>query len=195
VARRVAEEQGTEIGRGVGYAVRFEERSSPETRIKYLTGEHVCRLADPSSAESVSAHGEQCRGCMAEDMGSHAAMASCGGPARVTGVQQHVGSESRGCHDCPLLCRDTGCMTAEAVPVQTARCCGSAWRMRGWGATRCWCWTRRTSAASTPTSCSACSRAWCTDGGHAGAQPGSDCETAERRADRAVLCSWEPGQE
>ncbi len=39
VARRVAEEQGTEIGHRVGYAVRFEERSSPETRIKYLTGQ------------------------------------------------------------------------------------------------------------------------------------------------------------
>ena len=104
-------------------------------------------------------------------------------------------SERRGCHDCSLLCRDTDCMTTEAVPVQTARCCGSAWRTRGWSGTQCWCWTRRTSAASTPTSCSACSRAWCTAGGHTGAQPGSDCETAVRRADRAALCSWEPGQE
>ena len=48
VARRVAEEQGTEIGRGVGYAVRFEERSSPATRIKYLTGELSCYLKVPA---------------------------------------------------------------------------------------------------------------------------------------------------
>lgn len=39
VARRVAEEMGCEVGRDVGYAVRFEERTSASTRIKYLTGE------------------------------------------------------------------------------------------------------------------------------------------------------------
>ena len=38
VARRVAEEMGCEVGRDVGYAVRFEERTCASTRIKYLTG-------------------------------------------------------------------------------------------------------------------------------------------------------------
>ncbi|KAF8068452.1 DEAH4 [Scenedesmus sp. PABB004] len=37
VARRVAEERRCELGREVGYAVRFENRTSPATRIKYLT--------------------------------------------------------------------------------------------------------------------------------------------------------------
>ena len=70
VARRVAEEQGTEVGRGVGYAVRFEERSSPETRIKYLTGEHACRLdAHPlqQSCWVVLAHDEPFVGCSVPD--------------------------------------------------------------------------------------------------------------------------------
>ena len=39
VARRVAEERGTEVGREVGYAVRFEDWTCSSTRIKYLTGE------------------------------------------------------------------------------------------------------------------------------------------------------------
>ena len=38
VARRVAEEKDTEVGREVGYSIRFEDRTSRETRIKYLTG-------------------------------------------------------------------------------------------------------------------------------------------------------------
>lgn len=38
VARRVAEERSAEVGGEVGYAVRFEERTSRSTRIKYLTG-------------------------------------------------------------------------------------------------------------------------------------------------------------
>jgi len=38
VARRVAEERGCELGSEVGYAVRFENRTSSSTRIKYLTG-------------------------------------------------------------------------------------------------------------------------------------------------------------
>lgn len=37
VARRVAEERGCELGSEVGYAVRFENRTSSSTRIKYLT--------------------------------------------------------------------------------------------------------------------------------------------------------------
>ena len=38
VARRVAQETDCELGQEVGYAVRFEERASAKTRIKYLTG-------------------------------------------------------------------------------------------------------------------------------------------------------------
>eukprot|EP00878_Enallax_costatus_P028715 GHUV01031049.1.p1 GENE.GHUV01031049.1~~GHUV01031049.1.p1 ORF type:complete len:189 (+),score=40.73 GHUV01031049.1:141-707(+) len=37
VARRVAEERGVELGEEVGYAVRFENRTSGRTTIKYLT--------------------------------------------------------------------------------------------------------------------------------------------------------------
>lgn len=38
VAKRVAEEMGVQLGREVGYAVRFEDCTCPDTRIKYLTG-------------------------------------------------------------------------------------------------------------------------------------------------------------
>lgn len=38
VARRVAQECDCELGQEVGYAVRFEERASSKTKIKYLTG-------------------------------------------------------------------------------------------------------------------------------------------------------------
>ncbi|GAB2214360.1 hypothetical protein Droror1_Dr00018703 [Drosera rotundifolia] len=37
VARRVAQEQGVQLGEEVGYAIRFEDRTSEKTRIKYLT--------------------------------------------------------------------------------------------------------------------------------------------------------------
>ncbi len=37
VAARIAEEVGTELGRGVGYAVRFTDRSSPGTRVRLMT--------------------------------------------------------------------------------------------------------------------------------------------------------------
>lgn len=37
MARRVAEECGTECGQGVGYQVRFDCKTSPETRIKFMT--------------------------------------------------------------------------------------------------------------------------------------------------------------
>eukprot|EP01062_Namystynia_karyoxenos_P043667 TRINITY_DN31979_c0_g1_i1.p1 TRINITY_DN31979_c0_g1~~TRINITY_DN31979_c0_g1_i1.p1 ORF type:complete len:590 (+),score=160.93 TRINITY_DN31979_c0_g1_i1:75-1844(+) len=37
VAKRVAEEQGVELGGRVGYAVRFDDKSSRGTRIKYMT--------------------------------------------------------------------------------------------------------------------------------------------------------------
>ncbi|KIY98452.1 hypothetical protein MNEG_9509, partial [Monoraphidium neglectum] len=49
VARRVAEERGVQVGGEVGYAVRFEDRSSGATRIKYLTDGTLMRecLEDP----------------------------------------------------------------------------------------------------------------------------------------------------
>ncbi|KAF8879493.1 P-loop containing nucleoside triphosphate hydrolase protein [Infundibulicybe gibba] len=43
LASRVAAEQETAVGKGVGYSVRFDERSSPETRIKYLTDGMIVR--------------------------------------------------------------------------------------------------------------------------------------------------------
>ncbi|KAG9095185.1 putative ATP-dependent RNA helicase dhr2 [Ceratobasidium sp. UAMH 11750] len=50
LAGRVSAEQGTSLGSTVGYAVRFDEKSSPETRIKYLTDGMLVRelLSDPS---------------------------------------------------------------------------------------------------------------------------------------------------
>jgi len=49
VAQRVAEEMGTEVGGLVGYSVRFEDKSSSATRIKYLTDGMLVRevLRDP----------------------------------------------------------------------------------------------------------------------------------------------------
>jgi len=38
VAKRVAEEKQVALGKEVGYAVRFEDCSCPDTKIKYLTG-------------------------------------------------------------------------------------------------------------------------------------------------------------
>lgn len=37
VAKRVSEEMGLELGKEVGYAIRFEDCTSPETVIKYMT--------------------------------------------------------------------------------------------------------------------------------------------------------------
>ncbi|KAL4442503.1 hypothetical protein ABPG77_005087 [Micractinium sp. CCAP 211/92] len=51
VAQRVAEEMGTELGAGkVGYSIRFDDRTSPNTRIKYLTDGMLLReaLVDPA---------------------------------------------------------------------------------------------------------------------------------------------------
>jgi HrpA-like RNA helicase len=49
LAARVAAEQNVALGKLVGYSVRFDERSSPETRIKYLTDGMIVRelLSDP----------------------------------------------------------------------------------------------------------------------------------------------------
>ena len=41
VARRVAQERSVDLGNEVGYAVRFEDRTSSRTKIKYLTGEFL----------------------------------------------------------------------------------------------------------------------------------------------------------
>lgn len=37
VAKRVAEEMSVELGEEVGYAIRFEDLTSPKTVIKYMT--------------------------------------------------------------------------------------------------------------------------------------------------------------
>ena len=49
LAARVAAEQNVALGSRVGYAVRFDERSTPETKIKYLTDGMLVRelLGDP----------------------------------------------------------------------------------------------------------------------------------------------------
>ena len=56
VAKRVAEEVGCRLGQEVGYTIRFEDCTSPETRIKYMTDGMLQRecLVDPDvSAYSV----------------------------------------------------------------------------------------------------------------------------------------------
>jgi ATP-dependent RNA helicase DHX8/PRP22 len=49
VAKRVAEEVGVRLGQEVGYTIRFEDCTSPETRIKYMTDGMLLRecLLDP----------------------------------------------------------------------------------------------------------------------------------------------------
>lgn len=53
VAKRVAEEVGCRLGQEVGYTIRFEDCSSPETRIKYMTDGMLQReaLIDPDMAQ------------------------------------------------------------------------------------------------------------------------------------------------
>ena len=53
VAKRVAEEVGCPLGQEVGYAIRFEDFTSPETKIKYMTDGMLQRecLADPDFKE------------------------------------------------------------------------------------------------------------------------------------------------
>ena len=56
VAKRVAEEVGCRLGQEVGYTIRFEDCTSPETKIKYMTDGMLQRecLVDPDvSAYSV----------------------------------------------------------------------------------------------------------------------------------------------
>lgn len=49
VAKRVSEEMGCKLGQDVGYSIRFEDQTSPNTRIKYLTDGMLQReaLLDP----------------------------------------------------------------------------------------------------------------------------------------------------
>jgi len=49
VAKRVAEEVGCKLGVQVGYTIRFEDYTSPETKIKYMTDGILQReiLLDP----------------------------------------------------------------------------------------------------------------------------------------------------
>ncbi|OCT45224.1 ATP-dependent RNA helicase dhx8 [Cladophialophora carrionii] len=49
VAKRVSEEVGCELGKEVGYTIRFEDRTSPDTKIKYMTDGMLQReiLLDP----------------------------------------------------------------------------------------------------------------------------------------------------
>lgn len=49
VAKRVADEKGVKLGEEVGYAIRFEDCTSPKTRIKYMTDGILLR-------ESISDH-------------------------------------------------------------------------------------------------------------------------------------------
>ncbi|CCF59307.1 hypothetical protein KAFR_0G02760 [Kazachstania africana CBS 2517] len=49
VAKRVADEMGVKVGSDVGYTIRFEDQTSPKTRIKYMTDGMLQReaLLDP----------------------------------------------------------------------------------------------------------------------------------------------------
>ncbi|GJE89517.1 ATP-dependent RNA helicase DHX8 [Phanerochaete sordida] len=53
VAKRVAEEVGCRLGQEVGYLIRFEDCTSPETRIKYMTDGMLQRecLIDPDCSQ------------------------------------------------------------------------------------------------------------------------------------------------
>jgi HrpA-like RNA helicase len=49
IAKRVAEEVGCALGSTVGYAVRFDDTTSPETKLRYMTDGMLLRelLSDP----------------------------------------------------------------------------------------------------------------------------------------------------
>lgn len=53
VAKRVAEEFGCQLGQEVGYSIRFEDCTSPETKIKYMTDGMLLReaLLDPDLSQ------------------------------------------------------------------------------------------------------------------------------------------------
>ena len=53
VANRLAEEVGCRLGQEVGYTIRFEDCTSPETRIKYMTDGMLQRecLVDPDVSQ------------------------------------------------------------------------------------------------------------------------------------------------
>jgi ATP-dependent RNA helicase DHX8/PRP22 len=53
VAKRVSEEVGCRLGQEVGYTIRFEDCTSPETRIKYMTDGMLQRecLVDPDVSQ------------------------------------------------------------------------------------------------------------------------------------------------
>lgn len=53
VAKRVAEEVGCRLGQEVGYTIRFEDCTSPETKIKYMTDGMLQRecLVDPDVSQ------------------------------------------------------------------------------------------------------------------------------------------------
>ena len=50
VAKRVSEEMDVPLGGTVGYTIRFEDRTGPETRLKYMTDGMLLREAmnDPT---------------------------------------------------------------------------------------------------------------------------------------------------
>lgn len=56
VAKRVAEEYGCQLGQEVGYTIRFEDCTSPSTKIKYMTDGMLMReyLADNSLSKYIA---------------------------------------------------------------------------------------------------------------------------------------------
>lgn len=72
VARRVAEELHCEVGQDVGFAIRFEERTTRSTRIVYLTGDGALWVGKgPLHAEDLTglwhADGTLLRQCLDDD--------------------------------------------------------------------------------------------------------------------------------
>ncbi|VDK28876.1 unnamed protein product [Anisakis simplex] len=56
VAKRVSEEMGVELGQECGYAIRFEDCTSENTRLKYMTDGILLRecLGDPDLDHSLN---------------------------------------------------------------------------------------------------------------------------------------------